>query len=233
MLGYASLSHAQPVQPLNLNDQVVTATRTEQALSRIASTSVITREQIVRSQARSIAELLRGLAGANVASSGGHGKASAVYVRGASSQQLLVLVDGVKIGSATSGGAALENIPVEQLERIERVRGPRSSLYGSEAVGGVMQIFTRHGEGEGFKPWFKPYFPLARAAAPASTVPRAYPVARVPDGSISASRARQPTVSLSSRAYRPSAPRSYEPDADAYHELSGADGRTRACTVTT
>ncbi|TYP61671.1 TonB-dependent vitamin B12 receptor [Stutzerimonas stutzeri] len=217
LLGYASLSHAQPVQPLNLNEQVVTATRTEQVLSPIASTSVITREQIVRSQVQSVPELLRGLAGVNVASNGGRGKTSSVYLRGTSSQHLLVLVDGVKIGSATSGGASLENIPVEQIERIELVRGPRSSLYGSEAVGGVMQIFTRRGDGEGFKPYFS-----AGAGSRSSFDGTAGISGSQGAGWFNLGVASASTDGINSRAYRPTSPRAYEADADGYRELSGA-----------
>ncbi|WP_407297713.1 TonB-dependent vitamin B12 receptor [Stutzerimonas zhaodongensis] len=217
LLGYASLSHAQAVQPLSLDEEVVTATRTEQMLSPIASTSVITREQIVRSQIRSVPELLRGLAGVNIASNGGRGKTSAVYVRGTSSQHLLVLVDGVKIGSATSGGASLENIPVEQIERIELVRGPRSSLYGSEAVSGVMQIFTRRGEGAGFKPYFS-----TGAGSRSSFDGTAGISGSQGAGWFNLGVASASTDGINSRAYRPAAPRAYEPDADGYRELSGA-----------
>jgi vitamin B12 transporter len=96
---------------------------------------------------------LRGVAGLSVANNGGAGKYTAVFMRGAESDHVLVLIDGVKVGSATAGGAAFQDIPVAQIERIEIVRGPRSSLYGAEAIGGVIQIFTRKGQGE-IKPSF-------------------------------------------------------------------------------
>ncbi len=89
--------------------------------------------------------------GITLSNSGGVGKATSVFIRGTNSSHVLVLVDGVKVGSATTGSVAFEDLPLDQVERIEVVRGPRSSLYGSEAIGGVIQIFTRKG-GKGFQP---------------------------------------------------------------------------------
>src|SRR5262249_14388723 len=106
---------------------------------------VITRTDIDRLQPHSVDELLTGLVGINVAVNGDLGKTTSVYVRGTESDHVLVLIDGIKIGSATSGTAAWEQLPVQQIDHIEIVRGPTSSLYGSEALGGVVQIFTRHG----------------------------------------------------------------------------------------
>lgn len=121
----------------------------------IPSTSVITRDDIVRLQATSVEQLLRGVAGFNVSNSGGAGQLTSLFLRGTNSNQVLLLVDGVRVGSATSGAAAFEFIPVEQVERIEIVRGPNSSLYGADAVGGVIQIFTRSGRGQAaFRPSF-------------------------------------------------------------------------------
>ncbi len=127
---------------------VVTASRIEQPISEvIGSVTVITREQIEQRQAQSLQDLLRGEAGIDIANSGGLGKLSSLYLRGANSSQALILVDGVRLGSATAGITSLEFIPVDQIERIEIVRGPRSSLYGSDAIGGVIQIFTRRNNG--------------------------------------------------------------------------------------
>jgi len=123
---------------------VVTATRVEQPLSEvIGSVSVITRADIERRGVRSTQDLLRGETGVNVTNTGGLGKLSNIFLRGTDSEHLLVLVDGVRVGSATSGTTAFEYVPVDQIERIEIIRGPRSSLYGSDAIGGVIQIFTR------------------------------------------------------------------------------------------
>jgi vitamin B12 transporter len=131
-----------------LDDVVVTATRTGQpADEALASVTVITRAQIESRQARSIEDLLLGVEGLAIGNSGGPGRLTSFFVRGTDSDQLLVLVDGIKVGSATNGAVALQNLPLEQIERIEFVRGPRSSLYGSEAVGGVLQLFTRRGGG--------------------------------------------------------------------------------------
>ncbi|RZA34232.1 MAG: TonB-dependent vitamin B12 receptor [Lysobacteraceae bacterium] len=139
----------------DLDEIVVTATRTEVALQdSVLPAQVIDREEIERTQARSLPELLKGRAGINLTNQGGAGKLTSVFLRGAESDHVLVLVDGVRIGSATAGLASFQDLPVDQIERIEIVRGPRSSLYGSEAIGGVIQIFTRKG-GLGFQPHFR------------------------------------------------------------------------------
>lgn len=134
---------------------IVTATRTAQTTdASLASVTVITRKDIERQQARSIQDLLRGVPGINISNNGGAGKTTSVFMRGTESDHVLVMIDNIKVGSATSGTTAFENIPIEQIDRIEIVRGPRSSLYGSEAIGGVIHIFTRKGDGAGFKPVF-------------------------------------------------------------------------------
>ena len=128
----------------DLDTVVVTGTRTALTVDEsLAAVEVIDREQIERSQARSLPELLRGRAGITLVNQGGLGKLTTLFMRGAESDHTLFLVDGVRIGSATSGLTALTDLPVELIERIEIVRGPRSSLYGSEAIGGVIQVFTR------------------------------------------------------------------------------------------
>src|SRR4030067_197218 len=127
---------------------VDTATRTAQfADATLASVSIITRQDIARLQAQSFPDVLRGVAGLTISTNGGAGKATSVFLRGTNADHVLVLVDGIKVGSATLGTASFQDIPVAQIERIEIVRGPRASLYGSEAIGGVMQIFTRQGGG--------------------------------------------------------------------------------------
>ncbi len=132
-----------------LDTVVVTTSRTAQSLQQaLAPITVIERAQIERRQVNSLPELLRGEAGISLANSGGPGKATSVFLRGTESDHVVVLVDGVKIGSATLGGAAWQDIPLEQIERIEIARGPFSSLYGSEAIGGVIQIFTRRPQGQ-------------------------------------------------------------------------------------
>lgn len=141
-------AYAQQSDATDLDEIVVTATRTAQTLEKtLASVTVIDREQIDRLQPSSLPDLLRGTPGLLLANNGGAGKTTSVFLRGASGSQVLVMVDGVRIGSASAGLAAFQDIPVDQIERIEIVRGPFSSLYGSEALGGVIQIFTRRPDG--------------------------------------------------------------------------------------
>ncbi len=131
-----------------LESVVVTAARVEQPISEvIGSVTVITREEIEQRQVQSVQDLLRGEAGIDISNTGGLGKFSSIHLRGGNASQTLILVDGVRMGSATAGTTSIEFIPVEQIERIEIVRGPRSSLYGSDAIGGVIQIFTRRNDG--------------------------------------------------------------------------------------
>lgn len=151
ILGLSNPAFAQD-SATDLDQVVVTATRTETALAdAIVPTQVITREQIERSQARDLADLLRGRAGIDVANQGGAGKLTTFFLRGTESDHVLVLIDGVRVGSATAGLVAFQDLPLEQVERIEIVRGTRSSLYGSEAIGGVIQLFTRRDQ-DGFAP---------------------------------------------------------------------------------
>jgi vitamin B12 transporter len=133
----------------SLPEVIVTATRSAQTVDdALASVTVITREDIDNSQALTLPEVLRGVPGLDISTTGGFGKQTSVFMRGTESDHVLVLVDGVKVGSATAGITAFEHLPLSQIERIEIVRGPRSSLYGSEAIGGVIQIFTRQGKGK-------------------------------------------------------------------------------------
>ncbi|SDS44940.1 vitamin B12 transporter [Halopseudomonas xinjiangensis] len=149
-----STSSLSLANPYRLDDQVVTATRTTQSSTPgIAATSVIGRYEIERLQATSVPDLLRRVPGISLTNTGGPGKNTTVSIRGSNSNHVLVLIDGVRTGSATTGDAAWQNLPVELIERIEVVRGPRSSLYGSEAIGGVIQIFTRRGEQDGVNPY--------------------------------------------------------------------------------
>lgn len=133
------------------DELVVTATRVAQPISDvIGAVSVITRRDIERRGAQSVQDLLRGETGLTVTNAGGLGKLSYVFMRGADAEQILVLVDGVRVGSVTSGTTPFEYLPVDQIERIEIIRGPRSSLYGSDAIGGVIQIFTRKSNAPSF-----------------------------------------------------------------------------------
>lgn len=154
-LTVAATAHAAPdprPQATDLDEVLVTATRTATTVAdALAPVEVIDREAIERSQARSLPDLLRGRAGISLSRQGGAGKLTTLFMRGAESDQTVVLVDGVKMGSSTSGLVSWQNLPVELIERIEVVRGPRSSLYGADAIGGVIQIFTRRDD-EGWSP---------------------------------------------------------------------------------
>jgi vitamin B12 transporter len=132
----------------DLNNVVVTATRTSQTEDQtLAAITVIDRAEIERLQPSSLQDLLQGTPSMAISNTGGPGKVSSLFLRGTEADHVLVLIDGVKVGSATTGTAAIQDIPVDQIERIEIVRGPFSSLYGSEAIGGVIQIFTRRPAG--------------------------------------------------------------------------------------
>ncbi len=135
-----------------LDDIVVTADRKARTVDEtLAPVTIITRKDIEKYQASDVADVLRRVPGINIRNSGGTGQITTLSIRGTNSTHVLVLIDGIKVGSATAGLTSFEHLPLDQVERIEVVRGPRSSLYGSEAIGGVIQIFTRKG-GKGFQP---------------------------------------------------------------------------------
>jgi len=123
---------------------IVTATRTEIPLSdSMVPVTVITRDDIELSLARDLAELLRFEAGIDIARSGGPGQSTSMFLRGTESNHTLVLIDGVRMNPGTLGGAAIQNIASELIERVEIVKGARSALYGTDAIGGVINIITR------------------------------------------------------------------------------------------
>lgn len=130
------------------NAVVVTATRTAQTADEaLASVTVITREDIERRQPQDLLELLRTETGIDISRTGGAGGSTNLFMRGTNSNQVLVLIDGVRAASATTGTFEFRSMSLGQIERIEIVRGPRASLYGSDAIGGVIQIFTRQPTG--------------------------------------------------------------------------------------
>ena len=127
-----------------VDELVITASRTPQSLATtLAAVNIISREEIEQAGTATLAELLQRKAQVEIRTTGGAGQPAGVFMRGASSQHTLVLVDGLRLGSATAGSPAFENIPLDIIERIEIVKGPLSGLYGSDAIGGVIQIFTR------------------------------------------------------------------------------------------
>ena len=123
---------------------VVTATRTPiQQADATVPVTVITREDIALSLATDLSELLRFQAGIDIGRNGGPGQATSVFLRGTESNHTLVLIDGVRMNPGTIGGAAVQNISPEMIERIEIVKGARSALFGTDAIGGVINIVTR------------------------------------------------------------------------------------------
>ena len=147
-LSVPALAFAQDRDAKDLDNLVVTATRTAITVdAALAAVDVIDREQLDASSARSLPELLRGRAGITIVNQGGMGKLSTLFLRGTESDHTLFLIDGIRVGSSTSGLTSLQDIPLAQIERIEIVRGPRSSLYGADAIGGVIQVFTRRAAG--------------------------------------------------------------------------------------
>ncbi len=129
---------------------VITAARIAQSSAQaLPSTTVITRADIDQTQSRDLIDLLGRQVGIEVATAGGQGSQSSLFVRGANSNQVLVLIDGVRMNTALGGAANLGGIATDSIERIEIVRGNMSALYGSEAIGGVVQIFTRSGKQPG------------------------------------------------------------------------------------
>ncbi|MBS1144074.1 MAG: TonB-dependent receptor [Proteobacteria bacterium] len=131
-----------------LDPVLITATRQETRVSeQLSDVSVIEREEIESAGQSTLEEILSRQPGIEFSANGSFGANSSLYVRGSSGSHVLLLVDGMRMGSATSGSASWNRIPASQIERIEIVRGPASSLYGSDAIGGVIQVFTRQGDG--------------------------------------------------------------------------------------
>ena len=139
---------AEPAPVESLPPMVVTATRTEVPLNQLTtSLTVITSEELRERQAELVSEVLRDVAGVNVVQTGSMGTATSVFIRGSTSNQVLVMIDGVEINSTTTGAYDFANLTTESIERIEVLRGAGGTLYGSQAIGGVINIFTKRGQG--------------------------------------------------------------------------------------
>ncbi|MDD0817128.1 TonB-dependent receptor [Curvibacter sp. HBC28] len=131
-----------------LKETVVTATRTEQPLADlVADVSIIDRETIENSGLGGLADVLARLPGVEMSRNGGPGATTSLFLRGAETRFTAVYIDGVRVDSQSTGGAAWESIPLGLIDRIEVLRGPAGAVYGSDAIGGVVQIFTKKGEG--------------------------------------------------------------------------------------
>lgn len=147
---YAAIDNNEAA--LKLSDTVITANRTaEDRQDSTAAVTVFTRADIDRLQPVNVADLLTRVPGVQIVQNGGRGSNTGVSVRGTKTAQTLVLVDGIRVGSASAGGASLQHLNLEQIERVEVLRGARSAMYGSDALGGVIQIFTRRSGGEGLQ----------------------------------------------------------------------------------
>ncbi|MFK8329502.1 TonB-dependent receptor domain-containing protein [Pseudomonas sp. BJa5] len=138
---------------LKLPDTFISANRqVEDRTQTSAANSVFTRADIDRLQPSSVTDLLTRVPGVQVAPTGGRGSVPGIYIRGSKTAQSLVLVDGVRIANATSGDSGLQFLDIDQIERVEVLRGSRSAVYGSDAIGGVIQIFTRRSAEQGLQP---------------------------------------------------------------------------------
>ena len=130
------------------DEMVVTASRFPQPVSSVlAPTSVVTRTDIDRWQAKSVADVMRRLPGVDIAQTGGLGQGSSIFIRGTESRHVLLLINGIRLNQAgISGSSDLSQIPISLVQRIEYIRGPRSVVYGSDAIGGVINIITTREE---------------------------------------------------------------------------------------
>lgn len=194
---------------------VVTANRLPVRVSAaLADVTVIDRDEIACAGAASLSELISRQAGIGYSSNGGAGSASSLYIRGANSAQTLVLVDGLRFGSATTGGAALEHLALDQIERIEIVRGPASALYGADAIGGVIQIFTRTGHG---KPELDAFAGAGRYGTESYALGGSGEVSAL---SFSLRGSYDKTDGFSATKDAARQPYNYDPDRDGYHRAA-------------
>ena len=150
-LSVLSLTVASSVQAqsIEINPVVVSASRIEQPLSQVlSSVSVMTRAEIEKSQATTLADLLQGEAGFEFGRNGGPGTTTSFFLRGQNSTNVVVMIDGVRVQTDSLGSLTQTDMPLSQIERIEILRGSAGALYGDAAVGGVVNIYTRQGKGQ-------------------------------------------------------------------------------------
>ncbi len=148
---------AEDAGPVSLAPVVVTATRFAAPLDTVTtSVSAVTEDDIANRQASTVVDALRDVPGVDVSQSGSTGSAASVFIRGANSDQSLILFDGVEVNSPTLGGFNFGNITTDDVGQIEVLRGAGGTLYGSEAIGGVVNVITKKGEGA-------PHFTLSSA----------------------------------------------------------------------
>src|SRR5215831_74564 len=144
----ARLVAAQEPPPRDLDPVVITATKLETRAEQLGATvTVIPGDDVPRYHYETVEDVLRTVPGVEIRRSGSIGKTSSISIRGANPNQVQILVDGVRVKSPTTGQVDLSDIPPDSIERIEIIRGPQSTIYGADAIGGVMQIITRRGSG--------------------------------------------------------------------------------------
>ncbi|MBP5980321.1 MAG: TonB-dependent receptor [Halomonas sp.] len=155
VVAQSDVPSAQADSPSTLNPVVVTAALAPRTANEsLSSVTVLDEATLRRQDPVSITDLFRGQPGVDVSTNGSFGKNSSVYIRGTGSGQNVLLIDGIRLRSATSGGAAWSYLDPRMFERAEIVRGPRGSLYGADAIGGVVQLFTPQASEEGPQPRF-------------------------------------------------------------------------------
>jgi len=146
---FATISTVQAQTNSEFNPVVVSASRTEQSLSDVLpSVSVITRADLNRSQAKTLADALQGEPGFEFGRNGGPGGVTSIFLRGSDSKNIVILVDGVKTQTDNLGSLQFANVPMSSVERIEVLRGNAGALYGESAIGGVINIITKSGKGD-------------------------------------------------------------------------------------
>jgi vitamin B12 transporter len=187
---FTTISAAQAQPNSEFNPVVVSASRSEQLLSEsLLSVSVISKSDIEKTQSGDILNILNSQPGLEVSRTGSLGSATSVYLRGSNSSHALILIDGIPFSGESASGSAssVELIPVNQIEKIEIVRGNASALYGSGAMGGVINLITSKGSGTP-----KPSFAITYGSKDSKSVVAAYS-GEVGDTSFSLSAANQIT----------------------------------------
>lgn len=215
---FSPLSFAQTPADQSLAPVLVTAARTAQKASDVLSDNlVITSEEIQQSGQSSLIDLLQRKRGIEITRNGGAGTSSTVYMRGSSGKQVILLIDGVRSASATNGEPTWSSIPLSQIDRIEVVYGPLSSLYGADAVGGVIQVFTKKGAGA-------PHITASAGAGTYGTKEYTLGLAGSTDGDhklrYSFNSSREEATGFNASV--PSIGNSYNPDRDGYTKTSNS-----------
>ncbi|MFZ3219597.1 MAG: TonB-dependent receptor [Rhodoferax sp.] len=204
-------AQAQVASPVVLKEVVVTATRVEQPLSDlVADVTIVDRDAIERSGVSGVSDVLRRLPGVEMVRNGGIGGTTSVYIRGSETRFTAVYVDGVRVDSQSTGGASWEGLPLAQIDRIEVLRGSAAAVYGSDSLGGVIQIFTRKGEGA-----FSPYVAVGAGTYGTSSLNMGFSGA---DGDWDYALG---AAAESSRGYNSRSTATANPDDDGYRNQSG------------